>query len=63
VQRTDAPTRDVYVTRAADGDREFAGFGRPTGDYCDTRVDAALLPTAAIEVRVAGISWLDDGDG
>ncbi|KAF8071301.1 FRK1 [Scenedesmus sp. PABB004] len=45
VQRVDAPTRDVYVERTADGDRVFAGFGLPSDAYCDCRLDAAALPT------------------
>ncbi|KAI8472335.1 MAG: Ribokinase-like protein [Monoraphidium minutum] len=44
VQRTAAPTRDVYVVRRADGDREFAGFGLESSAYCDTRLRAAALP-------------------
>ena len=51
VQRVAAPTRDVYVVRADNGDREFAGFGRPSDEYCDARLDAARLPLGAIAVR------------
>jgi hypothetical protein len=54
VQRTGAPTRDVYVVRQLNGDREFAGFGQPSDAYCDTRVDAARLPLGAIRVRRGG---------
>jgi fructokinase len=50
VQRTPAPTRDVYVVRQPSGDREFAGFGQPSDAYCDTRLDAGRLPLEAIEV-------------
>jgi len=55
VQRTDAPTRDVYVVRQTNGDREFAGFGLESGAYCDTRVDADRLPLDAIQVGVGGV--------
>lgn len=49
VQRTDAPTRDVYVVRREDGDREFAGFGLSSDAYCDTRVEAGGLPLDKIQ--------------
>ncbi len=57
VQRTAAPTRDVYVVRQLNGDREFAGFGLESDAYCDTRVDAARLPLGAIEVGLAVGGW------
>ncbi|MDJ0566653.1 MAG: carbohydrate kinase [Microcystis sp. M49629_WE12] len=39
------PTRQVYVTRDAGGDRHFAGFGgRKTTDFADTALNADLLP-------------------
>jgi fructokinase len=40
-----APTRQVYVTRSASGERSFAGFGdTPTTDFADTRLSAEKLP-------------------
>ncbi|PNW73509.1 hypothetical protein CHLRE_13g561850v5 [Chlamydomonas reinhardtii] len=47
VQRlADHPTRDVYVTRDDDGDREFAGFGLPGigSEYADAHIDPERLP-------------------
>lgn len=44
VQRVLQPTRDVYVTRDEDGDREFAGFGLPSEEYCDCFISSAHLP-------------------
>jgi fructokinase len=39
------PTRQVYVTRDANGERHFAGFGRvKTTDFADTALKADLLP-------------------
>jgi fructokinase len=39
------PTRQVYVTRDAKGERHFAGFGAvKTTDFADTALNAALLP-------------------
>ena len=48
VQRhASAPTRLVYVTRSAGGERHFAGFGEIAADqFADTHLDAAQLPTA-----------------
>ncbi|MEW5317826.1 MAG: hypothetical protein WDW38_009093 [Sanguina aurantia] len=43
-----APTRDVYVVRDNDGDREFAGFGRPTESYSDCFLDANSIPAEEI---------------
>jgi fructokinase len=40
--------RDVYVTRDESGDREFAGFGLPTTDYCDCFINAEHLPLGVI---------------
>lgn len=40
----DRPTRDIYVVRTEDGDREFAGFGRPTEDYSDAHIHSDALP-------------------
>jgi fructokinase len=50
LQRVDGrPTRDVLVTRSADGDRVFAGFGAAaSAAYADCFLDAARLPTEAI---------------
>ena len=40
-----APTRQVYVTRSADGDRHFAGFGKLAPDrFADAYLAAELLP-------------------
>ncbi|MGG6294290.1 carbohydrate kinase family protein [Leptolyngbya sp. AN02str] len=40
-----APTRAIYVVRAEDGDRQFAGFGDRTSDeFADTRLQAAHIP-------------------
>jgi hypothetical protein len=50
VQRTEAPTRDVYVERSLEGDRNFAGFGRATDSYCDCYLDPKQLPVDAIKV-------------
>lgn len=44
------PTRDVYVVRDNDGDREFAGFGRPTESYSDCFLDANSIPAEEISV-------------
>lgn len=42
-----APTRQVYVVRTLEGDRQFAGFGeRDTTDFADTRLQADRLPEA-----------------
>lgn len=45
VQRHDtAPTRQIYVIRTADGDRQFVGFGdRATTDFADTQLHATSL--------------------
>ncbi|MGF1514111.1 MAG: carbohydrate kinase [Elainellaceae cyanobacterium] len=38
------PTREIYVIRAADGDRQFVGFGdRDTGAFADTALQAEQL--------------------
>lgn len=40
-----APTRQVYVTRTEQGDRQFAGFGdRNTSEFADTRLRADTIP-------------------
>eukprot|EP00798_Chlamydomonas_sp_ICE-L_P001156 gene1156-3960_t len=49
IQRRCEPTRDVYVTRTADGEREFAGFGLPTNQYCDNFLQADKLPVGVIQ--------------
>ncbi|MGB3519399.1 MAG: carbohydrate kinase [Elainellaceae cyanobacterium] len=53
-----APTREVYVVRSLEGDRQFAGFGdRDTTVFADTRLQADLLPGAlfdAAEILVLG---------
>ena len=39
------PTREVYVTRTADGDRTFAGFGERKADqFADAYLQAQYLP-------------------
>ncbi|TVR06416.1 MAG: carbohydrate kinase [Phormidium sp. GEM2.Bin31] len=41
----EAPTRQVYVVRSEEGDREFAGFGGfDSADFADTRLDAGQIP-------------------
>lgn len=50
MQRTAAPTRDVYVTRKSNGEREFSGFGLPADSYSDCLIDAEMLPLDKIEV-------------
>ncbi|UJB68139.1 carbohydrate kinase [Acaryochloris sp. 'Moss Beach'] len=45
IQTTQAPTRQVYVTRTVEGDRTFAGFGTyDTAAFADTQLQAAHLP-------------------
>lgn len=40
-----APTREIFVLRSGQGDRQFAGFGdKDTAEFADTRLDADLLP-------------------
>lgn len=48
VQRsTEAPTRQVYVTRSLSGERQFAGFGGLNTDgFADTQLLADPLPAA-----------------
>lgn len=45
IQRHDtAPTRQIYVIRTADGDRQFVGFGdRATTDFADTQLQPTSL--------------------
>ena len=41
------PTREIYVIRTADGDRQFVGFGdRDSSDFSDTALQAGQLPEA-----------------
>lgn len=59
MQRVPAPTRDIYVERKMDGDRVFAGFGRPSQEYCDCFLDPDKLPEDIIKVgggRWAGVA-------
>lgn len=45
-----APTRQIYVTRSKQGDRNFAGFGgRRTQDFADTQYEIAALPSSLFE--------------
>lgn len=48
VQRTARPTRDIYVIRKMDGDREFAGFGQATEVYADAHLEATRLPAEVL---------------
>lgn len=63
VQRVSgAPTRDVLVTRTADGERTFAGFGAAEVDgYADCFMDASSLPLSEFRdafIVVTGTLWL-----
>ncbi|MFP4320685.1 MAG: carbohydrate kinase family protein [Phormidium sp.] len=51
VQRhPEAPTRQVYVVRSEEGDRQFAGFGEvASGEFADTRLDGAQIPESLFE--------------
>jgi fructokinase len=45
-----APTRQVYVVRSENGDREFAGFGElDTSQFADAFLDASKLPESLLE--------------
>jgi fructokinase len=45
-----APTREVYVVRSEEGDREFAGFGKlNAAEFADTRLQAAQIPEVLFE--------------
>ena len=48
IQRhTNAPTRQVYVTRSLTGERQFAGFGQiKTEDFADTRLNSQQLTSS-----------------
>ncbi|MGF1496421.1 MAG: carbohydrate kinase [Elainellaceae cyanobacterium] len=59
VQRHDtAPTREIYVIRTPEGDRQFVGFGdRDTTEFADTQLQASQLPVdlfAVAEFLVMG---------
>ncbi|MGF1535503.1 MAG: carbohydrate kinase [Elainellaceae cyanobacterium] len=51
VQRHDTmPTREIYVIRTSDGDRQFVGFGdRDSGAFADTALDAGTLSPELFE--------------
>ncbi|HEY9649628.1 MAG TPA: carbohydrate kinase [Coleofasciculaceae cyanobacterium] len=51
VQRhSTAPTRQVYVVRSEQGEREFAGFGElDTSQFADAFLDASKLPESLFE--------------
>ncbi len=51
VQRhPEAPTRQVYVVRTQEGDRQFAGFGEvASGEFADTRLDGIEIPESLFE--------------
>jgi len=45
-----APTRQIYVLRALNGDREFAGFGdQPADQFADAFLEADQLPIPLFE--------------
>ncbi|ERT04950.1 pfkB carbohydrate kinase family protein [Lyngbya aestuarii BL J] len=45
IQQYLAPTRKVFVLRSDDGEREFAGFGKPpTNEFADTHLQASQIP-------------------
>lgn len=45
-----APTRQVYVVRSEQGEREFAGFGElDTAKFADAFLDASTLPESLFE--------------
>lgn len=49
-QHPSAPTRQVYVTRAENGDREFAGFGdRAPEEFADGFLQGDRLPVTLFE--------------
>lgn len=49
-QHPTAPTRQVYVTRTPDGDREFAGFGGlPADSFADAQLQGDRLPVPLFE--------------
>ncbi len=61
MQRSDAPTRAVFVVRDAAGDREFAGFSGPTTSYSDCFLREEALPREDIQVSAApgrATGWL-----
>lgn len=45
-----APTRQIYVVRTAEGDRQFAGFGNyDSAKFADAYLQADLLPVALFD--------------
>mmetsp|Transcript_4593 Transcript_4593/g.11797 ORF Transcript_4593/g.11797 Transcript_4593/m.11797 type:complete len:412 (-) Transcript_4593:102-1337(-) len=56
VQRVEQPTRDVYVERSINGDRNFAGFGAPADSYADCFIDSAKLPMELIDDAMVVVS-------
>lgn len=52
IQRRPEPTRDVYVTRTSQGEREFVGFGQETDSYADCCIDVNLLPMDKLKARL-----------
>lgn len=44
VQRRPEPTRDVYVTRTSQGERQFVGFGQEPDSYADCNIHPDRLP-------------------
>jgi fructokinase len=45
-----APTREIYVLRSLEGDRQFAGFGdRDTAEFADTHLQADQLPISLFQ--------------
>jgi fructokinase len=45
-----APTRQVYVVRTEEGDRQFAGFGDVAShEFADTRLDGTQIPESLFE--------------
>lgn len=56
IMRVDQATRDVYVERSLNGDRNFAGFGSAPDSYADCFIDAANLPMEKIEGALMVVS-------
>jgi len=44
IQRRPEPTRDVYVTRTSQGERQFVGFGQEPDSYADCNIHPDRLP-------------------
>eukprot|EP00210_Caulerpa_lentillifera_P002134 g2048.t1 len=49
VQRRPEPTRDVYVTRTSQGERQFVGFGQAADAYADCNIDPNKVPIEKIK--------------